>query len=66
MRKRHLTLTSDQKQRGIIFSSVLLPSDNPCIHEVHKDDEDGQAKIERLKNDKFFNSSPYKYNEIRS
>ena len=66
MRKKYLKLTEDQKQRGIIFSSVLLPADRPCIHEVHKDDEDRQVKIERLKNDKFFNSSPYKYNEIRS
>ena len=66
MRKKHLALTKDQKQRGIVFSSTLFPSYDPIIHEVHKDDIDKDETIRRLKDDKFFNNSPYKYNEIRT
>ena len=63
MRKKYLALTDDQKERGIIFSSQLRPGN--IIHEVHKDDADKWEQIRRLKDDKFFNNSPYKYNEIR-
>lgn len=70
MRKIYRKLTKDQKERGIIFSSTLsrytteLTTDT--IHEVHKDDPDAYNKIQRLKDDKFFNNSPWKYNIIRS
>ena len=63
MRKRYKDLTEDQKQRDVIFSSTLLPSDSPTVHEVFKGQEDGSEVITRLKDDKFFNNSPYKYNE---
>lgn len=63
MRKKYLKLTDDQKARGIIFSSRLAGS--TTIHEVHKDDEDKHKTIDRLMDDKFFNNSPFKYNEIR-
>ena len=64
MKKRYLKLTKDQKERGIIFSSILQPG--TTTHEVYQDDEDKYIVIERLKDDKFFNNSPYKYNEIRT
>lgn len=68
MRKKYLKLTKDQKDRGIIFSSTLI-SDNEdlrkIIHEVKETDPDKWDKIDRLLNDKFFNNSPFKYNEVR-
>lgn len=70
MRKIYKSLTADQKERGIIFSSTLsrytteLTTDT--MHEVHEDDPEKWAKIDRLKDDKFFNDSPWKYNIIRS
>lgn len=69
MRKIYKSLTADQKARGICFSSTLsrhtteLSTDT--IHEVHKDDLDKWNTIERLKDDKFFNGGPWKYNIIR-
>ena len=63
MRKKYLALTDDQKERGIIFSSQLRPGGT--LHEVNKDDADKWEQIRRLKDDKFFNNRPYKYNEIR-
>ena len=69
MRKIYKSLTADQKARGIIFSSTLsrytteLTTD--VMHEVHKDDPDKWGKIDRLKDDKFFHGSPWKYNIIR-
>jgi hypothetical protein len=70
MKKKYLSLTQEQKARGVIFSSQLVP--NGMIHEVLqgeigsvKDQRDANEKIERLLNDKFFNDSHYKYNEIR-
>jgi len=66
MRKVYKELTAEQKERGVIFSSQLMP--NGSLHEVNVNDEDfsdRQEEIERLLNDKFFNNSPYKYNLIR-
>ena len=69
MRKIYKSLTKDQRERGIIFSSTLsrytteLTTDT--MHEVHKDDPDKWNKIERLRDDKFFRDSPWKYNIIR-
>lgn len=65
MRKKYLKLTEDQKARGVIFSSQLKGS--TTIHEVFKTDDPTEArkKIERLLDDKFFNNSPFKYNEVR-
>ena len=70
MRKIYRKLTKDQKERGIIFSSTLskctTETSDCTIHEVHKDDHDAYNTIQRLKDDKFFNGSPWKYNVIRS
>ena len=72
MRKKYLTLTSEQVQRGVIFSSQLIP--NGSIHEVTRENvnevsefakEKGLNKISLLLDDKFFNGSDYKYNLIR-
>ena len=71
MRKIYKSLTADQKARGICFSSTLsrhtteLATDT--MHEVHKDDPDKWATIDRLKDDKFFNGNTcgWKYNIIR-
>lgn len=70
MRKIYRKLTKDQKERGIIFSSTLskctTETSDCTIHEVHKDDPQASYKIANLKDDKFFNDSPWKYNIIRS
>lgn len=66
MRKKYLKLTKDQKERGVVFSSVLIGDGLDInIHEVMNDQEDKEKKIELLKDDKFFNDSPFKYNLIR-
>lgn len=62
MRKVYKALTSDQKDRKVIFSSELIGGG--IIHEVMADDPDKHRKITRLVDDKFFNGSPYKRNEI--
>ena len=64
MRKKRLKLTSEQKARGVIFSSHLVGGD--ITHEVKASDSNKWEKIERLKDDKFFNDSPFTANEIRS
>ncbi len=65
MRKKILTLTSDQKARGVIFSSELIGGG--VVHEVFNtmSQEEQKRKIDLLMDDKFFNDSPYKYNLIR-
>lgn len=68
MKKKYQSLTYEQKARGVIFSSQLMPGGTS--HEVTTEDwKEDQAKaektIENLKDDKFFNKSSYKYNEIR-
>jgi hypothetical protein len=63
MRKVYKNLTEDQKNRNVIFSSELVGGNK--IHEIFKDDENISYKIALLKDDKFFNKSPFKYNLIR-
>jgi uncharacterized membrane protein YfhO len=68
MRKIYRTLTKDQKERGVIFSSELVSDDtelNKVVHEVKETDSDKLERIEKLKDDKFFNNSPFKHNLIR-
>jgi hypothetical protein len=38
---------------------------NDMVHEVFEDSHDRDGMIRRLKDDKVFNGSPWKYNEIR-
>ena len=63
MTKKYLKLTDEQKKRGVVFSSQLVGGG--VVHEVLVSDDDKDRTIERLLNDKFFNNSPYKYNEVR-
>ena len=63
MRKVYKELTSEQKARGVIFSSELVGGGK--VHEVYEDTECRQQFIDRLLDDSFFNKSPYKYNLIR-
>lgn len=72
MRKVYRKLSEEQKQRGVIFSSQLYPSDT--VHEVTNENindvseyarSKGLNKISLLLDDKFFNGSDYKYNLIR-
>jgi len=65
--KVYKKLTKEQREKGIIFTSSLSEdrAEGDRIHEVLSTDEDKEIKIRRLKNDKFFNNSPYNYNIIR-
>lgn len=63
MKKIYKDLTTEQKTRGVIFSSQLQPGST--IHEVLAYDTDKSIVTERLLDDSFFDNSPYKYNEIR-
>ena len=63
MKKQYRKLTEEQRLKGVIFSSQFIGSEN--IHEVFKDDKDKEEHIRRLKDDKFFNGSPWSINEIR-
>ena len=69
MRKVYKQLTEEQKSRGVIFSSCLKGAPmymmNDMVHEVFEDSHDRDGMIRRLKDDKVFNGSPWKYNEIR-
>lgn len=59
-RTKHLSLTKDQKERGVIYSSVLIVTNNPgcsqTLHEVLADDPDRYEKIRNLKDVSFFKS----------
>jgi len=63
MRKVYKDLTVEQKIRGVIFSSELVGGSS--VHEVLETTENKEVVIARLLDDKFFNSSHYKYNLIR-
>ena len=71
MRKIYKSLTEDQKARGIMFSSTLsggtVERSFDVVHEVHEDDPEKWDKIDRLRDDKFFNDNTcgWKYNIIR-
>lgn len=70
MRKIRKELTAEQRERGVIFSSTLsvgtTEHEVDTVHEVYDSDPDKAEKIRRLKDDRFFNNSPWKYNIIRS
>lgn len=74
MKKIYRKLTQEQKNKGVVFSSTLTYEDKNedredlTTHEVTRDmtPEEQSRKIKLLRDDSFFNSSPYKYNVIRS
>ena len=69
MLKIYKPLTDDQRKRGVIFSSTLstqrTEQSKDTVHEVLKDDDDRDATIRRLLDDKFFNKSGWKFNIVR-
>ena len=69
MIKVYKKLTEEQKKRGVIFSSCLsvgrTETTEDTKHEVLNDNENKNDIIARLKDDKFFNSSPWNFNIIR-
>lgn len=69
MKKIYKKLSTEQKNRGVIFASTLstrtTEQQDNYTHEVLNTDEDKEEKIKRLKNDNFFNKSHFKYNIIR-
>jgi hypothetical protein len=72
MKKIYKKLTESQIKRGVVFSSCLSEyrteqTDKDTIHEVFKEQtqQEQNETIARLKNDKFFNPSHYKFNIIR-
>lgn len=74
MKKKYLKLTKEQKDRSVIFSSELIPKGvydiDIKVHEITleewKENElEAREKMERLKDDKFFNDF-YQYNLIRN
>ena len=69
MRKIYKKLTKDQINRGVIFSSCLsvykFETIEDTIHEVLNTQKDKDEIIRRLKDDKFFKNSHFKFNIIR-
>jgi len=69
MKKVYKKLTEEQIKRGVIFSSCLsecrTEQEQDTKHEVLNSDEDKYKTIERLRDDKFFNSSHWNFNIIR-
>jgi len=75
MKKIYLPLLKEQRQRGVYFSSTLSPyrfeTEDSTRHEITHDDRlndrlEAIATEKRLKNDKFFNGSQFKFNIIRT
>ena len=68
MIKVYKKLTKDQKERNIVFYSCLSvdgSNEDALAHEVKRGEENANKKIKRLKDDKWFNDSPWNYNIIR-
>ena len=71
VKKLYKKLTQEQKERGVVFSSCLSverieqEQQGDTIHEVFGFSREDEKKIERLKDDKFFNKSHFNYNIIR-
>lgn len=70
MKKVYKKLSREQLKRGVVFSSTLskyrFETSEDNIHEVFNSDSDKIDKIARLKDDKFYNQSHFKFNIIRT
>ena len=70
MRKVYKKLFDNQIKRGVIFCSTLSKSRTEeygdTSHEVLNTDTDKEDQIRRLKDDRFFNGSSFKFNIIRT
>ena len=69
MKKIYRKLLQEQRDRGVYFSSTLSKTKeedgSSDRHEIMHGDPDAERRIALLKNDKFFEDSPWKYNIIR-
>ena len=74
MKKIFLKLTKDQRERKVYFSSTLstekFETSDATRHEITtaeylKDWKEAEKKESRLRDDKFFNNSHFKFNIIR-
>ena len=71
MKKIYRELTADQKERGVIFSSTLsvhtFEQPEDLTHEVfdYWDKAEQERVIKNLKDDSFFDESPWRFNIIR-
>ena len=69
MKKVYRRLTKDQVERGVVFSSTLsrfsVESEGDLVKEVFADTDDKERIIRNLKDDSFFDGSPWRYNIIR-
>ena len=69
MKKVYKKLLAEQISRGVIFTSCLskqrTEQEGDTIHEVTREHEDKNERIERLRDDRFFNNSPFNFNIIR-
>lgn len=73
MEKIYKELTEEQRERGVCFSSCFSTqrteqTNEGTIHEVLNTmtEQEQEERIKRLRNDKFFNNSSFKYNIIRT
>ena len=70
MKKVYKKLSKEDKEKGIIFKSTLSVNRFETIedttHKVFNTDYNKYEKIKRLKEDKFFNKSHFKFNIIRT
>jgi len=75
MKKIYLPLLKEQRDRNIYFSSTLseyryetteTTRHEISLEELKEDNNKANEKERRLKDDKFFNNSHFKYNIIRS
>lgn len=69
MIKVYKKLTKEQIKRDVLFSSCLsverTEQEGDEIHEVLNLDVDKWDKIDKLRDDKFFNGSEWRFNIIR-
>lgn len=75
VRKIYRKLTKEQKERGVVFASTLSTTTSDDVegrttHEITREEwreneKEARQKMQRLKDDKFFNRSHFRYNIIR-
>ena len=68
MKTAYLKLTKEQRERGVVFSSQLFPGGT--LHEItrdewREDEEAARAKEARLRDVRFFHSSPFTRHEVK-
>jgi hypothetical protein len=70
MKKIYKKLSKERREKGIMFTSTLSNSkteqEEDSVAIVYAKDDEIEERIRRLKNDKFFDESPWEYNIIRT